>query len=75
MSKYHFIELGYAYADNIIINLSTIPIGLFKTGKYFYVSAKYYDIYEVQCSIRYINDTTISIDNLYGSGCFIYLVK
>ena len=75
LSNYRFIELGYAYTDDIIINLSTIPIGLFKTGKHFFVSAKYANVYDAQFSIRYIDDTTIGIDNLYGSGCFIYLVK
>ena len=75
LSKYRFIELGYAYTDNIIINLSTIPIGLFKSGKTFFVSAKYANLYDAQCSVRYIDDTTITIENLYGNGCFIYLVK
>ena len=74
LSNYRFIAFGYGYADNIIINLSTIPIGLFKTGKYFYVSAKYANVYDAQAHIKYVDDTTIDV-GLYGSSCFIYLVN
>ena len=74
LNDYRYIAIGYAHTDDIVINLSTIPISLFKTGKYFYVSAKYANVYDAQAHIKYVDDTTINV-GLYGSGCFIYLVK
>ena len=74
LNNYRFIAFGYNHTDDIIINLSTIPIGLFKTGKYFYVAAKYSSIYDAQVDIKYIDDTTINVE-LYGNGCSIYLIK